>query len=454
MRIGISLFILLAAAPAWAQKPASPRPAEELARELDAEVGVAGGLTAEQAAARAVSVSPAAAARAEEVALAASELRQTRLEFLPRATLSARYTRLSPTDDTSIEGLPVPVTIPGPLENQWSFGAQLAVPLSDYALRYPQATAARDHAVDAARHQSAAERRKAAAGARRAYYEWARVRLAIIVAEKSLAQAKDHQAMAEKRLAAQSVTKADVLLAEARVAEAEQLVVRARSGAAVAEKQLRIAIGQPDGALAVGENVLADLPPAAAGDQLVARALAARPELRALGANLDAIAGQDRLQRAGLLPRLDLVGNYAYADPHPRAFPQEDEFRSAWDVSAILSWSIDGAARAREARAGLDARRRQVVAERRQAIDGITLEVTAAAARVGEAEHAIDASRRALAAAEEAYRVRQRLYEVGSASSTELGDAETELTRARFGLIDAHIDLRVARVELDRAAGR
>lgn len=453
MRWTLAIVIVLAAAPAAAQ-PAAPRPAEELARAFEAEVGVAGGLTADQAASRAVRVSPAAAARGEEVALAASQLRSTRLEFLPRATLSARYTRLSATGDTVIEGLPAPVTIAGPLENQWSFGAQVAVPVSDYALRYPHATAARDHAVGAAAHLSRAERRRAAAAARRAYYEWARLRLAIIVAEKSLGQARDHQAMAEKRLAASTVTRADVLLAEARVAEGEQLVVKARSGTAVAEKQLRIAIGQPGGALAIGEDVLADLPPAAAGEDLVAAALAARPELRALGENLDALDRQDELERAGLLPRLDLVGNLAYADPHPRAFPQQDEFRGAWDVSAILSWSLDGAARAREARIGLAARRRSLADERRQALDGIALEVTAAAARVAEAGHAIEASKRALAAAEEAYRVRQRLYEVGSASSTELGDAETELTRARFGLIDAHIDLRLARVELDLAAGR
>ena len=453
MRTAVAVAMLLFAAPAWAQKPEPPRPAEELARELDAQVGVQGGLTADQAAARAVAVSPAAAARREAVAVSESELRATRLEFLPRATLSARYTRLSPTDDTEIQGLPVPVTIPGPLDEQWSFGAQLAVPLSDYALRYPHATAARRHAVGAAAHLSAAERRKAAAAARRAYYEWARVRLAIIVAEKSLAQARDHQAMAQKRLAASTVTKADVLLAEARVAEAEQRVVSARSGAAVAERQLRIAIGQPDGALAIGEDVLADLPPVATGEELVASALAARPELRAFGDNLEALGRKGKLERAGLFPRLDLVGNYAYADPHPRAFPQKDEFRNAWDVSAVLSWSLDGAARAREAQSGLAARRRQLAAERQQAIDGITLEVTAAAARVNEAEHAIDASKRALAAAE-AYRVRQRLYEVGSASSTELGDAETEVTRARFGLIDATIDVRLARIELDLAAGR
>lgn len=450
-----ALVVITAGARAAAAQPVV-RPGEELARAFDREVGVAGGLTAEQAAARAVRVSPAAAARRAEVAVAEGELRSTRLEFLPRASLSVRYTRLSPVGDTAIEGLPVAVSLPGPLEDQWAFGGQLAVPLSDYALRYPHATAARRDAVSAAGHLSAAERRRAAAGARRAYYEWARARLAIVVAEKSLVQAREHQAMAEKRLAASTVTRADLLLAEARVAQSEQLVVRARAGASVAETQVRIAIGEPDTGrpLAIGEDVLADLPPAAGGDRLAARALAARPELRALGANLDAIGRQDRLARAGLFPRFDLVGNFAYADPHPRAFPQEDEFRSAWDVSAVLSWSLDGAARARQERTTLAARRRQVEAERRQAQDGITLEVTAAAARVAEAEHAIDASKRGLAAAEEAYRVRQRLYEVGSASSTELGDAETEVTRARFGLIDAHIDLRLARVELDRAAGR
>jgi outer membrane protein len=445
MRARIVLAVLLMAAPAAAQP-------EELARAFDQEVGVAGGLTAEAAARRAVSISPAAAARREAAAVSASELAGIRLEFLPRASVSARYTRLSPTDGATIEGLPVPVVLPGPLEDQWSFGAQVAVPLSDYALRYPHATSARRAGLRAAEQLGAAARRQAAADARVAYYEWARVRLAIIVAERARAQAAEHKATAEKRLAVSSVTRADVLLAEARLAEREQLVVRARSGAGVAEKRLRILIGGSE-PLAIGEDVLADLPPIAT-DRLVKGALAARPELRALGDSIDAIDAERRLERARFLPRLDLVGNAAYANPNPRAFPQEDEFAAVWDVSAILSWSFEEVPRAREAQRRAEARRRQVEAERRQAADGILLEVTAAAARVNEAEQAITASRRSLAAAEEAYRVRQRLFEVGSATSTELGDAETELTRARFGLIDASIDLRVARVDLERAAGR
>ncbi|HUS65860.1 MAG TPA: TolC family protein [Kofleriaceae bacterium] len=432
---------------------------EARAQELDltGEVGVAGGLTADDAARRAVTAShTVAGARAEEAA-AESDVAGTRLEFLPRVTLSGRYTRLSPTDDAEIEGLPtpMPVTIPGALANQWSAGIQVGVPVSDYLVRLPAATAARRHAARAAAAMTEAGRLGAAAGARVAYYEWARVRLAAVVAERARLQAVEHVELARRRLAASSATLADVLLAEARVAEREQLVVEARTGAAVAEKRLRLALGDPGAApLAIGEDVLAPVAPLAAGDDAVARALAARPELRALAERTAALDEQRRLERARYLPRLDLVGNAAYANPHPRAFPQEDDWRTAWDVSAVLTWSLDDAARGREARRGLDARARAADAERRRAADDITLEVTHAAARVEQATQAIASSARVLAAATEAYRVRKRLYEVGSATSTELGDADTELVRARYGVLDAHIDLRVARALLAAALGR
>lgn len=424
---------------------------------LEGEVAVAGGMTAAEAGRRALASSPGIAAQREEVAVAESAVAATRLEFLPRVSLSARYTRLSPTGDTEIEGLPLPmpVVLPGALENQWSAGGQVAVPLSDYALRMPAALAARRHAARAAGHMTAAERLRVAAEARLAYYEWARVRLAAVVAERARVQAEEHLEMARRRLAANTVTRADVLLAEARVAEREQVLVRVRTGIAVSEKRLRLLMGDPgDAPLAIGENVLAPVPPMGeGGDRLVAEALAARPELRALRERGDAVGEQRRLERARLLPRLDLVGNAAYANPHPRVFPQEDEWRTAWDVSAILSWSLDEVPRAREARRGLAAKARQVEAERRAAVDGVSLQVSRAAGRVAEAEQAIASSGRMLTAAQEAHRVRSRLYEVGSATSTELGDAETELTRARFAVVDAHIDLRVARVELDAARG-
>jgi outer membrane protein TolC len=431
--------------------------AGELQRAFAREVGVAGGLTADQAAARALAHSPAASARREDVAIAASELSGTRLQFLPRLSLSGRYTRLSPTGDTDIEGLPVPVTLPGALEDQWSFAAQVAVPLSDYVLRLGHAVAARRHSVRSAEWMSAAEKRQAAAEARLAYYDLARASLGILVAERARTQAEQHRTLAQQRMAASSATRADLLLAEARVAEAEQLVTRAGLDRRLAERRLRVLMGDTASApLGIGEDVLASLPPesAAAEQRLIAAALASRPELRALGEGDRAIQAQSRLERARFLPRFDLVGTLARDNPNARAFPQSERFDTVWDVSAVLSWDLDEVPRAREKRRELDARRRRLGDERRQLTDGVVLEVTRALQEVTAAEKLIATSSTGLAAAEEGHRVRLRLFEVGSASSTELGDAETDLTRARFAVVDAHIALRKARVALDLAAGR
>ena len=461
-----ALAIAAWAAPAAAQPAPSEADADaaaELQRAFAAQVGVAGGLTAPQVSAAALRRSPSLAARREDVAIASSELRGTRLEFLPRAQLTGRYTRLSSTPETVIE-LPIPmapsVTFPGALEDQWSFGGQVSVPLSDYVLRLGHAVAARRHSERAAEWMSVAEKRQAAAEARLAYYDWARARLGTLVAGRALAQAIEHRRLAEKRVAAASATRADLLAAESRVGEGEDLVTRARLDASLAERRLRVLMGDSGASpLAIGEDVLAPLPgagdaSAAATDRLIAQAMAGRAELRALGENGNALVARSALERARLFPRLDLVGNLARENPSSRAFPQADEFATVWDVSAVISWALDDIPRAREKRRELASRRRQVDHQRRELVNGVVLEVTRAAQEVRAAEQSVGTRGRTLAAAEEGHRVRERLFEVGSASSTELGDAETDLTRARFGVIDAHIALRKALVALDLALGR
>ena len=71
-----------------------------------------------------------------------------------------------------------------------------------------------------------------------------------------------------------------------------------------------------------------------------------------------------------------------------------------------------------------------------------------------EAEVAIESTARGLAAAEESYRVRRSLFQNGRATSVELTDAETDLTRARLEAINARVDLRIAHVRIEHALGR
>jgi outer membrane protein TolC len=103
---------------------------------------------------------------------------------------------------------------------------------------------------------------------------------------------------------------------------------------------------------------------------------------------------------------------------------------------------------------GSEARARSTEAQAQQMKDGLRDEVMSAWQAVHEAEVAIDSTKRSLAAAEESYRVRRALFRADRSTSTELSDSENALTRARFDVVNARIDLRIARVRLAHSTGR
>src|SRR5262245_1190297 len=99
----IAIAAASAAAPAFAQKAPAPNAAAGAAtsasaadydKELSALVGIAGGLTADDAASRAAKVAPDVARRHAELASAHAQLELTKLARIPRVDATLRYTRL------------------------------------------------------------------------------------------------------------------------------------------------------------------------------------------------------------------------------------------------------------------------------------------------------------------------------------------------------------------------
>ena len=86
--------------------------------------------------------------------------------------------------------------------------------------------------------------------------------------------------------------------------------------------------------------------------------------------------------------------------------------------------------------------------------DTLRDEISAAVVATQEATAEAESADRGLAAAEESYRVRRELFELGRATQVELVDAETDVLRARLEMIQARVDARVARVQLEHAVGR
>lgn len=471
-RISLVLW-LLAAAPAFAQpaprppapRPPAPRPpaaapgatSDELAafdRDLDA-LFAAGGLTADQAAARAGGASPTVRRRVAELDAAVAQLQAAELARVPLVSGRASYTRLSPIDAVTFPIPGVTFTISS-LPNSYLAEAQLVVPLSDYLLRFPPLVDAARLGAESARITRRSSELGAGQDARLAYYEWLRARLQVLIAQRQLVQVQRTLDQVRALAEVQRLSRADLMRVESQEAEAEQVVDQLQNLAQLREEQLRLLIGaSPGEPLAIGEDVRGELTVAGVAplDDLMGAAKRQRLEFKALDTGIEAKERQRDAERANVLPRLSAFGTADYANPNPRVFPQKDEFKLTWQIGAQLTWTLNDALIAQTSRRRIAAEANELRADRENLERGTRIEVLAAQQAVALAQHSLATTQKGLAAAEESYRVRRELLNAERATAVELVDAETELTRARIAALNARVDLRVARAQLDHAVG-
>ncbi|HVW26831.1 MAG TPA: TolC family protein [Polyangiaceae bacterium] len=455
----------------------APGSAELLAR-LRERVAQPGGLTSAEAGRRAVLTSPEDRSRKADVEAAASEIDRADVGYYPKLTLTARYTRLSAITPPAVGPLLAPVVAPNQppptpgtivtngvvgsfafpvvLDN-YMLQANVVVPLSDYFLRIGQTREAAVSNEQASAITREAARRSVATQAKLAYYTWARDRMQEAVTEQSVEQARWHLELARAGRDAGRTPDVDVVRAESSLAGAELLHQRTANAARVAEERLRTLLHDASGApYRIGEDLLAPLPKPVveAPAVLYAEALGKRPEMRAFEKSEASLRAERTATESTGLPRLDAFGNGYVANPSPRIFPQREEWKATWDVGVQLTWSPNDLGGADASTRSIDAKRRQLDAERAAVKDALRDEISAAVVATEEAVEEAESADRGLSAAEESYRVRRELFALGRATQVELVDAETDVLRARLEMIQARVDGRVARVQLDHAVGR
>jgi outer membrane protein TolC len=413
-----------------------------------------GGLTADQVAARAQETSFDAAARREAIHAAEGRLEQAAVAYVPKLTLTGRYTRLSPLDPIPI-GPGTAIVFP---VDQYLAQANLTVPLTDYILRLSQGYASASRNKRAATLDEQAARLKSGLDGRIAYYSWLRARAQVFVSERALDQAKGHLEDARHAFDVGTASKADVLRVESQLASAELVLERAKNFADLSEDQIRTAMHDPSTQpYAVGEDLRAEVAPVAGRENLAAlraEALDKRLEIRALDETAWSFREQAKALRAGYLPRIDAFGDVIYAKPNPRVFLPTAEFKTTWDVGVQLVWTPNDSFAAPGAVSEAEAHAAQTDMQKAALRDSVKLEVMQAYQALREAEVAVQTTKRGLTASEEGYRVRRELFRNGRATSIELTDAEVDLFRASLDAVNARADLRSARARLLHATGR
>jgi outer membrane protein len=271
------------------------------------------------------------------------------------------------------------------------------------------------------------------------------------IAQASQKQLAEQIAVAQAKLKAGVLTRADVLRLQVAAANARQQEIQAGAEEQVARANLLEALGRrsDDVSVTFAEPValesVADAPP-----QLTAAidgALVRRPELES--AQRQASAAQTRALARGfdLLPEVNLEAAYIHVQgqifaPLDSAFVGLKADWPIWEWGA--KWYEHKAAQAQAAAADAqadDARRR------------VSSEVAARVAQSRASRSAVEVAQTTIDSAEEAYRVTDALVKAGSATTTDLLDAQSALTQARLNLVRAKYEYGIARVALTRAIG-
>lgn len=270
------------------------------------------------------------------------------------------------------------------------------------------------------------------------------------VAAEALETSRAHVKLVRDMYETGMVVQSDLLSAEVRELEVNEMLVRAGSQVKVARAGLNLAMGVPlDTPYLLAETV--EVPMLTEGDldALTAEALENRPDLTAAAARAEAADGMIKVARSGWYPEIGVGGAY---EANAEDFIGADG--TNWTILGVARWNaLEGfAASARVRRA--EAQRRQATEYQEHLRQMAGLEVRQAYYDLVAAREALAQSRKAVELASSSLTIVEDRYKEGLTTLVELLAGQTALNQARTREVSARRDLVLADARLKLAVGR
>lgn len=271
------------------------------------------------------------------------------------------------------------------------------------------------------------------------YFQVLRAEALAKVQENAVQQAQTHLRLGELRLKSGTGTRAETLQLQAQLANTQTSLSQARNAVAIARLTLSNALNTP-----VGDRALVatnPVPPRVVAHGDVETRLAERPEVKAQALRVESDAKRAQVERAALLPGVSAVARYS----------QRNLDRGELFGGVGVSWSVfEGARasnRAKSAEAELEADKLLLD----QAKLNAELDIRQQLQTRDEARSRLASAQAGQTAAEEAYRIAVKRYELGLATQYELTDVQNTRIQAQTNAVQANYDLAIAEIRLTRA---
>jgi outer membrane protein len=378
---------------------------------------------------------------------------QTRAVALPQLTATGKYTDTEP---SAIESFPGSTT-PPPHQN-WNSGVQIV-----QSIYQGGKTIAAFKAATATKRQAIAQYQTAIADTlltiRLAYYDVLLAAQQITVNQASVVLLQQELDDQQRRYAAGTVPKLNVLRAEVALANQRPALIQAQNSYRTSKNNLSNLLGY-NLPRAVWEDIPLNLTDTldAAPYQVdlpvaIQQALDRRTELVALRQTAELQRLNIVNAKAGYKPTISVFAGYGWNNVQFTPPVELDHDISGWNAGGQLSWNIfDGMltrGKITQAKALYDKSKTDLDDKARQ----IELEVRTSYSDFIMAREVLESQTKVQEEADEALREASARADAGTGTQLDVLDAQTSLTQARTTEVQALHDYDAARARLERAIG-
>jgi outer membrane protein TolC len=396
---------------------------------------------------------------AQEGVKAATALkRESATGFLPKFNTSYSYTRLSEAPFSRFQGLPAPMTalngteIPAGTQDNYSWSIEARQPLftgGGLIANYQ----ANKIGEDAARIEATAKQQDVVQEVKIAYFNILYAQKIRETAQQSVEMLTAHRDVADNFFKVGMIPKNDLLHTEVELANGRLNLIKAQNAVELTKARFNSILKRQISMPVKIADVLQYRPLEKQLDECFEIALKNRPELKIASLKAAQAAKLVQAAQSEYLPTLSLVGNYTRSGDNPSVSGSDFKDAENWYVMGVASWNFWEWGKTKFRVDAGRARETQALEAAKELNDLITLEIKNAYLNLQEAEKQIAVSQKVIEQADENFRITQERFKERVATSTEVLDAQTLLTKAKAQYANALGDFSISQAKLDRAMG-
>ncbi len=393
------------------------------------------------------------AARSAGAEAKASEIGASRL---PTLSLQAGYTRLSdiPPFAVTVPFFPSPVTISPTVLNTYSTKLTITQPLFT-GLRLERSAEAAGAAAAASESDYQNDRIDLLYSIRSSYWNLYRAREVRRVIDENVGQIQAHLTDVKNMMNQGLATTNDVLKVQVQLSSTRLSQIDATNNVASATMALNLLLGLPvETSTEVTSTIVPDTTVVGSFDRLAHQPVDGRPDVKAAEGRRDAAEASVGAARGAWYPQISLIGDYNYARPNPRILPTKDEFEDTWDVGVVASFTLWNWGSTGDQTEQAQASYNQAKEAYEQTREAARMDVSQSYLSLVQARDKIGVAEQGVEQAEDNYRITKNKFESGTATNTDLLDAEVALLQAKLNNTVAVVDFQLAVARMNKALGK